>query len=273
MYESYLDVLYALYDAVSIGGYVICEDCRCIRESDRAVTGFRQHHRLWGPMKEVPGSRCGSFWRKDVEVLTDAGSYMTWVKTRHERAHCHGSFVATTAEAAGVDERCSDKDFAERLALLSLEAKPISSLTELESYCEEDPGGHTFVWGLQLSANPQEFNRDQRLAIYGLQEGLMPEPRLFCSRVLLVDFSKPVSSDLAHRLEEAEPLTWKSDVQIYMNFSVVCGPGVIAVRQMLQKVFHAFDVRPERLQHIASQPSFIRNLVMESSACWSMPPD
>ena len=43
MFSSYLDCLFGLYDKLSVGGYVICDDC-FIQEAMAAVLTFRAMH-------------------------------------------------------------------------------------------------------------------------------------------------------------------------------------------------------------------------------------
>mmetsp|Transcript_24665 Transcript_24665/g.50025 ORF Transcript_24665/g.50025 Transcript_24665/m.50025 type:complete len:290 (+) Transcript_24665:69-938(+) len=62
MYESVMDVLYNLYDLVSIGGYVICDDCQGIDETDRAIGAFRQQQQLREPLRRGPGNPGGGPW-------------------------------------------------------------------------------------------------------------------------------------------------------------------------------------------------------------------
>lgn len=86
MYESFMDILYNLYEFVPVGGYFICDDCPKIAEAQRAIDDFRKHHGISAPMVRVEGSAYGSFWRKEVATDVDYNTYLLWNSTRSFRA-------------------------------------------------------------------------------------------------------------------------------------------------------------------------------------------
>ena len=62
MYGSTMDVLDALYDKVSIGGFVIIDDYGEIPQCRAAVEDFRAEHKITEPVERIDGS--GVFWRR-----------------------------------------------------------------------------------------------------------------------------------------------------------------------------------------------------------------
>lgn len=62
MYGSTMDVLTALYDKVSPGGYVIIDDYGEIAQCRQAVEDFRAEHKVSEPIQRIDGT--GVFWRK-----------------------------------------------------------------------------------------------------------------------------------------------------------------------------------------------------------------
>lgn len=60
-YSSTMDVLTALYDRVSPGGFVICDDYGAVIDSRRAVLEFRRARGVQAPMMAIDGD--GVFWR------------------------------------------------------------------------------------------------------------------------------------------------------------------------------------------------------------------
>ena len=69
MYESYMDILFNLYEFVSVGGYFICDDCPKISVAQRAINDFRDHHHITDPLLKVQGSIDGSYWQKGAPVV------------------------------------------------------------------------------------------------------------------------------------------------------------------------------------------------------------
>jgi len=85
MYESYMDILYNLYQFVPVGGYFICDDCPTIAEAQRAIDDFRQHHGITAPIQKVQDSKYGTYWRKeagDMSIAVDYNWYVNWNATR-----------------------------------------------------------------------------------------------------------------------------------------------------------------------------------------------
>jgi len=82
MYESYTDILYNLYEFVSVGGYFICDDCPAIAEAKKAIEDFRKHHAIEDPLQTVDGSAMGTFWQKGSATLVNYTKYLEWNATR-----------------------------------------------------------------------------------------------------------------------------------------------------------------------------------------------
>jgi len=82
MYESYMDILYNLYEFVSVGGYFICDDCPAIAEAKKAIEDFRKHHAIEDPLQTVDGSAMGTFWQKGSATLVNYTKYLEWNATR-----------------------------------------------------------------------------------------------------------------------------------------------------------------------------------------------
>ena len=61
MYESTMDALKALYNKVSLGGYIIVDDY-CIPSCAKAIADFRESHHITSEMHEIDGT--GVFWQK-----------------------------------------------------------------------------------------------------------------------------------------------------------------------------------------------------------------
>ena len=62
MYGSTMDVLDALYDKVSVGGFVIIDDYGEIAQCRAAVEDFRAANKVSEPLQRIDGS--GVFWRR-----------------------------------------------------------------------------------------------------------------------------------------------------------------------------------------------------------------
>lgn len=82
MYESYMDILYNLYEFVPIGGYFICDDCPRIEVAQQAIDEFRKLHDIQEPIQKVEGSSMGSFWRKASATFVNYTRYLEWNATR-----------------------------------------------------------------------------------------------------------------------------------------------------------------------------------------------
>jgi O-methyltransferase len=61
MYESTIDAFSALYDKLSLGGFVIVDDY-CIESCRKAVHDFREYKKIEDRMMDIDGS--GVFWKK-----------------------------------------------------------------------------------------------------------------------------------------------------------------------------------------------------------------
>jgi O-methyltransferase len=64
LYESTIQALDALYPRLSPGGFCIVDDYHAIEACQRAVTDYRESHRIRDDITEVDGS--GVFWRKGL---------------------------------------------------------------------------------------------------------------------------------------------------------------------------------------------------------------
>lgn len=82
MYESYMDILYNLYDFVPVGGYFICDDCPLIAVAEQAIDDFRREHNISDPIQAVEGSSTGIFWRKGSPTEVNYDKYLEWNATR-----------------------------------------------------------------------------------------------------------------------------------------------------------------------------------------------
>lgn len=77
MYESFQDIMFNLYDKLSIGGFFICDDYS-VPEARKAVHEFRERHGISNsaePIIELPDG-VGAFWRKQTEPLLDMEWYL-----------------------------------------------------------------------------------------------------------------------------------------------------------------------------------------------------
>ena len=66
MYESTVDVLYHLYDKLSIGGYVIMDDCWCCWASKTACEDFFAVHGIKPEI--IPIDDFSAYWKKTDHV-------------------------------------------------------------------------------------------------------------------------------------------------------------------------------------------------------------
>jgi len=82
MYESYMDILYNLYEFVPVGGWFICDDCPTIGEAQRAIDDFRTQHDILEPIQRVKDSIMGSVWRKTTPTVVNYTKYLEWNATR-----------------------------------------------------------------------------------------------------------------------------------------------------------------------------------------------
>jgi len=65
LYASTWDTLQALYNRVSIGGYIIADDYFAIVNSQRAVDDFRALHHVHAPIRKIDWA--SGYWRKECE--------------------------------------------------------------------------------------------------------------------------------------------------------------------------------------------------------------
>lgn len=82
MYESYMDILYNLYDLVPVGGYFICDDCPGIAPAQQAIDDFRQQNGITDKIDNVDGSSLGTFWKKTGNSPVNYKKYLEWNSTR-----------------------------------------------------------------------------------------------------------------------------------------------------------------------------------------------
>merc|ERR1719386_535432 len=61
MYESYMDILYNLYEFIPVGGFFICDDCPGIAVAEQAVQEFRQIHGIEETIYAQNSSH-GTYW-------------------------------------------------------------------------------------------------------------------------------------------------------------------------------------------------------------------
>ena len=81
MYESTMDILYNLYEFVSVGGFVIIDDYG-IRECKKAVNEFRKKYDIFEPIVYLVGQKMRMYWRVERKVKIDYKWYQDFVKTR-----------------------------------------------------------------------------------------------------------------------------------------------------------------------------------------------
>eukprot|EP00928_Gymnodinium_smaydae_P089810 TRINITY_DN73712_c0_g1_i1.p1 TRINITY_DN73712_c0_g1~~TRINITY_DN73712_c0_g1_i1.p1 ORF type:complete len:592 (+),score=54.39 TRINITY_DN73712_c0_g1_i1:180-1778(+) len=82
MYESFMDILYNLYDFVSIGGYFVCDDCPAHKGAMQAILEFRRSHGITEPLRSFPKASQGRYWRKTRDVAVNRGFFERWSATR-----------------------------------------------------------------------------------------------------------------------------------------------------------------------------------------------
>lgn len=82
LYESYMDVLFNLYEAVQEGGYIVCDDCDHLSLADRAVQDFRALHGISSPLLLASHSNRTRYWRKTQAVQVRRSAYSCWNTSR-----------------------------------------------------------------------------------------------------------------------------------------------------------------------------------------------
>lgn len=85
MYESFLDILFNLYEFIPIGGYFICDDCPAIPEAQMAIDHFRNLHDIQEVIRTVEGSATGIFWQKANQTSVNYTHYLEWNASRNFR--------------------------------------------------------------------------------------------------------------------------------------------------------------------------------------------
>jgi hypothetical protein len=65
LYESTMDGLSALYDKVSLGGFVIVDDYGVFQNCRAAVADFRRERKISDRIYDIDGS--GIFWQRGVD--------------------------------------------------------------------------------------------------------------------------------------------------------------------------------------------------------------
>ena len=81
MYESSMDILYNLYEFVSVGGFVIIDDYG-IRECKQAVDEFRKKFDILEPIVFLVGQEMRMYWRVERKIKIDYKWYQDFVKAR-----------------------------------------------------------------------------------------------------------------------------------------------------------------------------------------------
>ena len=79
MYESTMDILYNLYEFVSIGGFIIIDDYT-IPECQMAVDEFRKKFGILEPIVKITEMK--RYWRVERKIHIDYQWYKDFVKTR-----------------------------------------------------------------------------------------------------------------------------------------------------------------------------------------------
>eukprot|EP00928_Gymnodinium_smaydae_P082211 TRINITY_DN65600_c0_g1_i1.p1 TRINITY_DN65600_c0_g1~~TRINITY_DN65600_c0_g1_i1.p1 ORF type:complete len:547 (+),score=56.09 TRINITY_DN65600_c0_g1_i1:31-1641(+) len=262
MYESYVDALYNLYDLVSPGGYVVCDDCRCEAEADRAILAFMHHHSLSTDVHTVPGSSCGIFWRKEGEVVLDRMMYADWNPQRLE---------ASTQSACNIQAGRSIMCMTERFMLHKMEHRYAKSHEDLELVCSK-ADNLVLLWEVPLPEEVWEFSDVQLTSLENAGEALRPSPLSHCARIVVADFG--LGTDL--RSQEDVGVEWTSEKGAYMALSVACGPHTETARFWLKSLFGAFRRETSgivRDAHLASTEQPLRSFLADVAAChtWAEP--
>jgi hypothetical protein len=60
-----MDALLALYDKISLGGYVIVDDYHVFEACKLAIHDFRLTHKIYEKIVDIDGS--GIYWRKTIK--------------------------------------------------------------------------------------------------------------------------------------------------------------------------------------------------------------
>lgn len=70
MYESTMDALNALYDKLSVGGFIIVDDYHAVEGCRKAVDDFRSSRNIHDPIEEI--DETGIYWQKWGHALPDS---------------------------------------------------------------------------------------------------------------------------------------------------------------------------------------------------------
>ena len=99
MYDSTIDILYNLYDLVTVGGYIIVDDfgwsaaavkddptwARPMFGAKQALLDFRKLHGISEPMKDIDGA--GAYFQKTHEVELRRSTYQLAVQSKTTKAN------------------------------------------------------------------------------------------------------------------------------------------------------------------------------------------
>lgn len=82
MYESTMDILYTLWDAVAMGGWIIIDDYAEILACKTAVTEFLNRHKIKANFIVVPGQTSAWYFQKQGPRTVDAAWYQKFNASR-----------------------------------------------------------------------------------------------------------------------------------------------------------------------------------------------
>ena len=80
MYESTMDIVFNLYDKLSVGGFIIIDDYG-IAECKRAILDFRRMHKITEPIIGFTKDDFKVFWVKRNKVSLN----LTWYNNFHSK--------------------------------------------------------------------------------------------------------------------------------------------------------------------------------------------
>lgn len=78
MYESTMDILFNLYEKIAIGGFVIVDDYM-IEVCKRAITEFRDMHKITEEIKPIRGDAGRAYWIKNDQKSVQHEWYKKFV--------------------------------------------------------------------------------------------------------------------------------------------------------------------------------------------------
>lgn len=267
MYESYADVLYNLYDLVSVGGFIICDDCRCIPEADRAVIGFMWHHRLPTSVLAIPGSPCGVYWRKDEDSNLDTDAYHYWLSLRRNSGSTSYPIEDIPTSGPTVEEAKPWDRWhliQERLAVVHLENNVVSSPGELAVLCR-DSLYITLLLGLPSEEVLAQLLSWQRSVVWEVSQALLPMSRIHCARIAVTTLGATDLDTL-----DLPGVSWSGPSGTYMILSVVCGDEVDVSWMILMDLYYATSkLAPE--VHVAYGDFVLRTWLSSAAQCPTWP--